>query len=75
MEDEMGRLYVLVGLKRDGDKAVVTRFGPTSESTALLHGYEMAWPHDTERVTVLPVLRGGLLRVSSRQAARAMHIR
>ncbi len=67
------RLYVLVGLERGADgHARVTKYGPTSESAGLLHGYVMRWPSRTDRTAVLPVLRGALLRVSQSAADRAL---
>jgi hypothetical protein len=58
------RLYVLVGVGCTEGKAHVVKYGPTSESRALLNGYDMQWPHDVVSIGVLPVLPGALLRVS-----------
>jgi hypothetical protein len=73
-----GRLYVQVGLARGDDHhAQVIKYGPTSESREMLRTHEQNWPSRTECVAVLPVLRGGLLRVSKRAADCALlqHLR
>lgn len=65
-------MYVLTYLDRGDDgNARVVRFGPTSESAGLLSGYSERQPI-CDAVAILPVLRGGLLRVSRTAANRAL---
>lgn len=66
------QLWVLAGVDTSGDEPEIVRFGPTSESTALLHGFEMNWPSSVDTVVVVPVAPGGLLRVSKRALADAI---
>lgn len=67
------KLYVLTGIgRRDDGEPYAVKFGPTSESPALLRRFDMRWPNAVIKVAVLPVLPGGLLRVSHKAVVRAL---
>lgn len=67
-----GRLWVLAGVDTSGEEPAIKRFGPTSENPGLLGRFEMSWPLGVDTVVVVPVMPGGLLRVSKRELVEAI---
>ena len=68
----MSKLFVLCALDRDDNgRATVLKFGPTSERADLLASHDWRHPY-CYTTAVLPVMDGVLLRVSQRDADRAV---
>lgn len=69
------KLWVLVFVDTSGEEPKVVKFGPTSENPGLLYRYDMCWPSAADRRVVVPVMDGGLLRVSKHDLAGALAAR
>lgn len=66
------RLFVLAFVNENAAPPKIVRFGPTSESPALLASFDAPWPaHATTRV-IVPTDGSGLLRVRTSDLRRAL---
>ncbi len=68
----MGTMFVLAFVDTSGAEPRIVKFGPTSERPDLLQSFDMPWASGADRRIVVPVMSGGLLRVSARALADAL---